>query len=92
MELKDYTTDELREELKRRIAIAKEQKQLEREQAERCRNCKHLIENKINVGGIGLMIEQLYCGVKTWSTKSGNTYNYVVRKCDKCRFGLFEHK
>ena len=92
MELKDYTTKELREELKRRKLLAREKKQLEREQAERCRNCKHLIENKINIGGIGLMIEQLYCGAKTWSTKRGRTYHYAVRRCDKCKFNLFEHK
>lgn len=51
-------------------------------------NCKHLIIKNIGCG----WIEQLYCGAKTWSTKSGRTYNYVVRKCDKCKFGLFEHK
>jgi len=88
MELKDYTTEELREELKRRIAIAKEQKAIELEQAEKCRNCKYLIIK--NIGGC--CIEQLYCGAKTWSTKRGRTYHYAVRRCDKCRFGLFEHK
>ena len=88
MELKDYTTEELREELKRRIAIAKEQKALELEQAERCRNCKHLIVKTMGSGWIKL----LYCGAKTWSTKSGRTYNYSVKPSTKCKFNLFEHK
>lgn len=90
MELKDYTTEELREELKRRIAIAKEQKAREREQAERCRNCKHLIIDNRHIGG-GCIIEQLYCGAKTYTHK-GITRNYVVNKGSMCKFNLFERK
>lgn len=91
MELKDYTTEELREELNRRKLLAREQKAKEREQEERCRNCKHLIIDNRHIGG-GCIIEQLYCGAKTWSTKRGRTYHYAVRRCDKCKFNLFEHK
>ena len=86
MELKDYTTKELQEELKRRIALAKEQKARELEQEERCRNCKHCIIQK------PLGIPFYYCGAKTWSTKSGRTYNYSVKPSTKCKFNLFEHK
>ncbi len=85
MELKDYTTDELREELKRRVAIAKEQKALEREQAEVCRNCKNCFIQK------PLGITFYYCGAKTY-TQKGITRNYVVNEGSKCKFNLFEHK
>lgn len=41
MELKDYTTDELKAELKMRTELAKAQKAEEMKSAARCRNCKH---------------------------------------------------
>ena len=41
MELKDYSIEELRAELKRRIDLAKAQKAEEMKTALRCRNCKH---------------------------------------------------
>lgn len=85
MELKDFTTEELREELKRRIAIAKEQKAREREQKPICDNCKHCIIQK--AGSVSFY----YCGAKTY-TRKGITRNYVVNKGSMCRFNLFERK
>ena len=90
MELQDYTTKELREELKRRIAIAKEQKAKEQKAKERkqkpiCDNCKHCIIRK--VGSVSFY----YCGAKTY-TQKGITRNYTVNKGNMCRFNLFEHK
>lgn len=85
MELKDYTTEELREELKRRIVIAKEQKSKEREQKPICDNCKHcIIQKQYNY-------TFYYCGVKTY-TQKGITRNYTVNKGSMCRFNLFERK
>ena len=43
MELKDYTTEELKAELKRRTEIAKAQRAEEMKTALRCRNCKHRV-------------------------------------------------
>ena len=43
MELKDYTTEQLKDELKRRVELAKAQKEEEFKTALRCRNCKHCI-------------------------------------------------
>ena len=74
MELKDYTIEELRAEIKRRNELAKEAKK----QEPRCRNCKHLTNNP---NWIGLYL----CGGRTW----GKTYprHYRVepytKACDK---------
>ena len=76
MELKDYTTEQLREELKRRAEIKKQ----EHLNVDRCRNCKHLIveEKKWWVC--------LTCGVRTYFRK-GREYHYMVKlstkACDK---------
>ena len=40
MELKDYTTEQLKAELKRRAELAKSQKAEEMKNYQRCRNCK----------------------------------------------------
>lgn len=85
MELKDYKTEELRKELKRRIALAREQKVKEREQKPICDNCKHCIIQK--VGSVSFY----YCGAKTY-TQKGITRNYTVNKGSMCRFNLFERK
>lgn len=70
MELKDYTTEELRAEIKRRYELEKEAKKKE----PRCRNCKHLM-NHPHVRGMYL------CGARTW----GKTYtrHYCVKLCTK---------
>ena len=74
MKLKDYTTEELRAEIKRRNELAKEAKK----QEPRCKNCKHLINNS-NWAKLYL------CEARTW----GKTYtrHYCVKlwtkACDK---------
>lgn len=79
MELKDYTTEELKAELKRRVEIKKAQKAEELKTALRCRNCKHCAKNIIGYK----------CAIRTY----GKTYkrNYCVslstKACD-----LFERK
>ena len=45
MELKDYSTEELKAELKRRVDLAKAQKAEEMKTALKCRNCKHCSPN-----------------------------------------------
>lgn len=71
MELKDYTTEELRAEIKRRNELAKEVKK----QETRCRNCKHLINHPLSWAKLYL------CGARTW----GKTYtrHYSVKLCTK---------
>lgn len=70
MELKRYTIEELRAEIKRRNELAKEAKK----QEPRCRNCKHLTNNPKWTG-------MYLCGVRTW----GKTYtrHYCVKLCTK---------
>lgn len=53
MELKDYTTEELKAELKRRVELAKAQKAKEMKIALRCRNCKYCQEHKVSNWTIG---------------------------------------
>lgn len=45
MELKDYTTEELKAELKRRAEVRKAEKAKDMKTAKRCRNCKYCVEN-----------------------------------------------
>ena len=78
MELKDYTTEEIKAELKRRSVIEKEKREEEKKNALRCRNCKHCTPNP--------RFPKAYnCSVRTW----GKTIvrNYVVtpstKACDK---------
>ena len=78
MELKDYTTEQLRAELKRRS----EQKKKDDQKKLRCRNCVHCITHK--------SVPNFYiCEARTW----GKAYvrNYCVKShtaaCDK-----FENK
>jgi len=85
MELKDYTTKELQEELNSRKLLARKQKALEREQKPICDNCKHCITKKL------YNYTYYYCGAKTYTHK-GITRNYVVNKGSICRFNLFQRK
>ena len=78
MELKDYTTEELRAEIKRRNALVKEAKKQEL----RCRNCKHLMNHP--------HANYMYlCGVRTWGKKYKRNYcvKLHTKACDK-----FENK
>lgn len=45
MGLKDYTEEQLKAELKRRIELRKAKKAEEMKTAKRCRNCKHCVVN-----------------------------------------------
>ena len=45
MELKDYTEEQLKAELKRRVELRKAQKAEKMKTAKRCRNCKHCVSN-----------------------------------------------
>lgn len=78
MELKDYSIEELRAEIKRRNTLKKELQKSE----PRCRNCVHLTVHP--------KFPTMYpCGARTW----GKTYprNYSVKRSTKaCE--LFENK
>jgi hypothetical protein len=81
MELKDYSTEELKAELKRRTELAKAQKQEEMKNAAKCRNCKHLMNHP--------QFKSVYlCGARTW----GKTYtrHYCVKLFNTCE--KFERK
>lgn len=70
MELKDYTIEELRNEIKRRNELVKEAKK----QEPRCRNCEHLMNHP--------QVRNMYlCAARTW----GKTYtrHYCVKLCTK---------
>ena len=78
MELKDFTTDELRAEIKRRNALEKEKKEEEKRNALVCRNCKHCVVNpRWN------MIYQ--CAVRTYGKTCPKHYVVKLSKkaCDK---------
>ena len=70
MELKDYTTEELKAEIKRRNELARAQKAEEMKTALRCRNCKYCVPNPR-----WAMLYQ--CEARTW----GKTYprHYTIK-------------
>ena len=78
MELNDYTTEELRAEIKRRWLLEQEEKK----KALRCRNCVHCIQHP--------SVYKMYlCDARTWGKKI--VRNYCVNLSDKaCE--LFENK
>lgn len=79
MELKDYTTEELKAELKRRTKLAKAQKAEEMKTALRCKNCKHCIPNpKAPNWYRG---NYCICNVRTWGKKI--VRNYCVKPSQK---------
>lgn len=77
MELKDYTTEELKAELKRRTELAKAQKAEEMKNAVRCRNCK-FFKPRTDVCNF------YYCEVRAWGK---HNWHYSVKPstkgCDK---------
>lgn len=78
MELKDYTTEELKTELKRRAELAKAQRAEEIKTAMRCRNCKHCAPNpRWNYKKI--------CLARTWGKKYPRNYTVSPSKqaCEK---------
>lgn len=86
MELKDYTTEQLKAELKRRVELAKAQKAEEMKTAKRCRNCKHCIPDS-NVPS-RCCVKYFICNVRTWGKKQRH---YAIKPSQKaCE--LFERK
>ena len=82
MTLQDYTTEELRAELKRRAELARAQKAKEMKTALRCRNCKHCLQEP------GWCNSYL-CAARTWGKKISR--HYVVTP-SKPACELFERK
>lgn len=77
MELKDYTTQELKDELKRRTELAKIAKAEEMKNAVRCRNCKFFMTRPD-------IFSFYYCEARTWGKH--NTHYSVkphTKGCDK---------
>lgn len=79
MEIKDYTTEELKVELKRRAEIAKSKKEEKMKMALRCMNCKHCVQNpKVPSWCRG---HYMICEVRTFGKKT--VRHYSVRLSDK---------
>ena len=78
MELKDYTTEELKAEIKRRVELKRAQKAEEMKNALRCRNCKHCVPNP----SWGSFFK---CAVRTWGKKYPQHYCVTPsqKACDK---------
>lgn len=81
MELKDYTTEELKAEIKRRAEIRRAQKEEEMKKALRCRNCKHC---KTVYSPWG-RLQSFQCMARTWGKKIER--HYIVpasrKACEK---------
>ena len=80
MELKDYTIEELKAEIKRRAEISRAQKAAEMRNAKRCRNCKYCAPQQISKWTI------LYlCMARTWGKKYPRHYvvSLSTKACDK---------
>lgn len=82
MTLQDYTTEELRAELKRRAELARAQKAEEMKTALRCRNCTHCMPNP-------QWTMQYLCMARTWGKKISRHYTVSLSK-PACE--LFERK
>ena len=84
MELRDYTTEQLKAELKRRVEERKAQKAEEMRTAKRCRNCKQCQAHKVSNWTMGYK-----CIARIWGKK--NPRHYTVSPSQKaCE--LFERK
>ena len=82
MELKDYTTEELKAELKRRAEINRAQKAEEMKTALQCRNCKHCLQNPN-------LHNSYLCAIWTWGKKISRHYVVTLSR-PACE--LFERK
>ena len=74
MELKDYSIEELRAELKRRVEEKRAKKAEEMKTALRCRNCKHCTQHPKGY-------DLYHCAVRTWGKKI--VRNYCVKPSQK---------
>ena len=84
MELKDYTTEELKAELKRRVEEKKAQKAEEMKNALRCRNCRYCLKYPISKWS-----NAYKCMERTWGKKYPRNYCVSLSK-KACE--LFERK
>lgn len=82
MELKDYSTEELKAELKRRVELRKAEKAEEMKTAKRCRNCKHCYK-------LHKWSKSYLCMVRTWGKSYPRHYSVPLSK-PACE--LFEYK
>lgn len=80
MELKDYTIEELRAEIKRRAAISRAQKAEEMKNAKRCRNCKYCASQQLSK-----WTRSYLCMARTWGKKYPRNYTVSLSRkaCDK---------
>ena len=80
MELKDYTTEQLKAELKRRSELKRAQKAEEMRKAERCRNCKYCERVPISSWSVTYK-----CMARMWGKKRPRHYvvNPSTKACDK---------
>ena len=76
MELKDYTTEQLKAELKRRSELKRAQKAEEMRKAERCRNCKYCERVPISSWSVTYK-----CMARMWGKKRPR--HYVVNPSTK---------
>lgn len=77
-ELKDYTTEELKAEIKRRTELAKAQRAEEMKNTVRCRNCKHCVP-------FSNWSRSHICMARTWGKKYPRHYTVSLSKqgCEK---------
>lgn len=80
MNIEDYTTEQLKAELKRRVEISKAKKAEEMKTALRCRNCKHCVSRKISNWSVGYN-----CMARMWGKKYPRHYTVSLstKACDK---------
>ena len=80
MELKDYTTEELKAELKRRAEAQRALKVEETKNAKRCRNCKYCKGTPISPWSTAYK-----CMARTWGKKYPRHYTVILSKqaCEK---------
>jgi len=83
MSLQDYTTEELKVELKRRAEINRQRKAEEMKIAKRCRNCKFCKSQPISAWGTHYI-----CAVRKWGKTKKRNYavNLSDRACDKFEY------
>lgn len=85
MSISQYSTQELKEELKKRIAEEKETREKEFNNAHRCRNCVHFIKHPNS-----FVSNTHLCEVRTWGKKF--VRHYVVTGSQGLTCDRFEHK
>lgn len=85
MSISQYSTQELKEELKKRIAKEEEIREKEFNNAHRCRNCVHFIKHPNPI-----ITNTYLCEARTWGKKFMR--HYVVTGSQGLTCDKFEHK